>query len=305
MVPQPATRPRQEYSRRPFSSLESRAVKLRMFSLLLAALGCAGCAALDALATGQTDELRRPPFVHRYEPFPIPVDVRVLAPVAFDRTTAREVLLPAQASAFEPLLVAMDARLAAMDCCRPGVPLADEGAPWVYVGSAAGETAPPEAAEFILPHHKFPPMVLHLDRPSAAWRARVEAQPPATAYLWIRLALVDYPRADEGFFGKKIVLGENHEVPQPFLRAELQPMQVLQVTGALLAPDGRVLAAGAEGIHAMDTPFSAQVFGLQKEIDPAAIRAIITGLRREDLPGAPLKWEAALDNLVFRLLHGV
>ena len=79
---------------------------------------------------------------------------------------------------------------------------------------------------------------------------------------------------------------------------------MLQVTGALLAPDGRVIAAGAEGIHAVDTPFRAQVFGLQREIDPREIEAVTRELRREDLPGRPLKWEAALDNLVRRLLHG-
>jgi hypothetical protein len=113
---------------------------------------------------------------------------------------------------------------------------------------------------------------------------------------------VDYPRTDVGLFGKQVVLGEGHEVPLPFLRAELQPLQVLQVTGALLAPDGAVLAAGAEGIHAVDTPFKVQVFGLQREIDPAEVQSILAELRREDLPGEPLKWEAALDNLVFRLL---
>lgn len=104
-------------------------------------------------------------------------------------------------------------------------------------------------------------------------------------------------------FGKTVVLGERHEVKRPFLRAEFQPIRVLQVTGALLAPDGRVIAAGAKGIHAVDTEFKAQIFGLQKELDPREIEAVTGELRRDDLPGRPLKWEAALDNLVYRLLH--
>jgi len=280
----------------------------RVLMVLAATLSGAGCVALDAAAVGQTERLGDPPFVRHYAPGmatgAAAGDVVILAPVALDRQTMRDVLAPSQAEAFRGLTDAMDARLEAMACCGfSPAPLSDDGAPLVYVGSAAGSTAPPEAEPFVTAHEKYPPMILHLDRPSESWRARVASQPQAAAYLWIRLALVDYPRADEGTFGKKVVLGEGHEIPQPFLRTELQPLQVLQVTGALLAPDGNVLAAGAEGIFAVDTPFRAQIFNLQREIDPAQIRAILTELRREDLPGQPLKWEAALDNLVARLLR--
>jgi hypothetical protein len=273
--------------------------------LLLAALAGAGCATVDATAVGRTERLGDAPFVMHFETAPTPATAVVLAPVSLDRTTLREVLVPSQAAAFAELGAAMDARLAAMNCCKlADATLSDDGAPLVFVGSADGETAPPQAEEFIEQWEKYPPMVLHVEYPSELWRARVAAQPAAPAFLWIRLALVDYPRADEGQLGKKVVLGEGHEAPQPFLRTELQPLQVLQVTGALLAPDGRVLAAGAEGIYAVDTPFTAQVFNLQREIDPQQLRAILTELRREDLPDQPLKWEAALDNLVFRLLDG-
>lgn len=273
--------------------------------LLLTALAAGGCATLDTLATGRTDRLGEPPFVLGFEPSPAPAEAVVLAPVALDRVTLETGVVPATAAALAPLAAAMDARLAAMDCCTlSAAPRGDDGAPWVYVGSAEGESAPPEAQQFIEEYDKFPPMVLHVEYGATTWQAELAAQPAATAYLWIRLALVDYPGADEGLFGKKVVLGERHEVKRPFLRAELQPIQVLQVTGALLSPDGRVIAAGAEGIHAVDTPFKAQMFGLQKEIHPGEIEAVIHELRRDDLPGRPLKWEAALDNLVYRLLHG-
>lgn len=272
--------------------------------MLLTALATGGCATLDTLATARTDLLGDPPFVLKFDEFPAPAGAVVLAPVTLDRVTLQEVVVPASAAALAPIAAAMDARLAAMDCCALSTaPTTEDGAPWVYVGSAGGETAPPEANQFIEDYDKFPPMVLHLEYPSAAWQAALAAQPAAPAYLWIRLALVDYPGADQGLFGKKVVLGERHEVKRPFLRAELQPIQVLQVTGALLAPDGRVIAAGAEGIHAVDTEFKAQIFGLQKELDPREIEAIAHELRRDDLPGRPLNWEAALDNLVYRLLH--
>jgi hypothetical protein len=119
----------------------------------------------------------------------------------------------------------------------------------------------------------------------------------------MRLALAEFSTRDAGLFARQVVLGEGHSVPQPLLRAELRPVQVLQVTGILIAPDGRVLAAGAEGIHTIDTPFTTQLLAAQREIDPAVLRAIMTELRRADLPGTPLNWEAALDNLVLRLLE--
>lgn len=274
-------------------------------TIFCAALASAGCATIDAAAVGRTERLGPPPFVVHFESLAPPGQAVVLGPVALDRTTMSEVLVPSQAAAFAELGAAMDARLAGMSCCSlAAAALSDDGAPLVFVGSAEGETAPPQARKLAEPWEKYPPMVLHLEYPSEAWRARVAAQAPAPAFLWIRLALVDYPRADEGMLGKKVVLGEGHEAPQPFLRTELQPLQVLQVTGALLAPDGRVLAAGAEGIHAVDTPFKAQIFNLQREIDPQQIQAILSELRRADLPGEPLKWQAALDNLVYRLLQG-
>jgi hypothetical protein len=276
-----------------------------LYLVALLAAGCVtGCAALDAASVGRTDRLGPPPFVLHYATAPTLKEAVVLSPVALDQVTMRDVLAPAQVEVFAELAAAMDARLATMDCCQPAAtPLPDNGAPLVYVGSAEGATAPPGAETFRERWDKYPPMVIHLDKPGDAWVGRLPREPGAPAFLWIRLALVDYPLSEAGRFGKKIVLGEGHELPRPFVTAELQPMQVLQVTGALLAPDGRVLAAGAEGIFAVETRFSAQVFGLQREIDPDQVKAVLQDLRRADLPGNPLNWEAALDTLVARLLH--
>jgi hypothetical protein len=277
---------------------------LRILSLLVVApLAVAGCATLDRDAVARTERLGDPPFVRHYEPGPDPGTALVLAPVALDRTSIRDVLVPSQAEDFAALTQAMDERIAAMACCSltPN-PLSDDGAPLVYVGSALGQTAPPHGQALVSDFEAYPPMILYMEKAAEHWRSRLQAQPAASAYLWIRLALVNYPPADDGLLGRKVVLGEGHEEPQAFLRTELQPPQVLQVTGVLLAPDGRVLAAGAEGIHVVDTPLRTQLFNLHKEIDPEQIEAILS-LRREDLPGKPLKWAAALDNLVLRLFH--
>jgi len=59
--------------------------------------------------------------------------------------------------------------------------------------------------------------------------------------------------------------------------------------------------AGAEGILARDTPFAAQVFDVARDVDERTLGRVLTHERREDLPGDPLAWEVALDNLLAQL----
>jgi len=76
---------------------------------------------------------------------------------------------------------------------------------------------------------------------------------------------------------------------------------VLQLTGVLVNTQGQVVRAGAEGILARDTPFAAQVFDVEKMLDDRTLQAVLTTERRKDLPGEPMKWQAALDNLLWQL----
>jgi hypothetical protein len=264
-------------------------------------LACvAGCQPVEDLATGRTDRVDEPPFVVSYDKGADSPEVVLLGPVMVDEATRFEILDEARAAALEPLANAMTEHLQAMQCCRllrhgPG----EAGQPYVYVGSAEGETAPAQAEELRFEWDKYPPMVVHVEHAAAGWRNALAGYP---ASLIVRLAIVDYPKTDEGFFGKKAVLGPGHEVEIRFLSAEMTPVQVLQVTGILLGPDGRALAAGGEGIIALDSPFWVQMLEARKEIDPALIERVIRSERRDDLPGRPLKWEAALDSLVRDLL---
>ena len=51
------------------------------------------------------------------------------------------------------------------------------------------------------------------------------------------------------------------------------------------------------------TAVRVQIFEARKEIDPELLGKILSSERREDLPGRPLKWEAALDALVDELVY--
>jgi hypothetical protein len=75
---------------------------------------------------------------------------------------------------------------------------------------------------------------------------------------------------------------------------------VLQITGALVGPDGRAIRIGAEGLHARRTGLLEGSIGLRTLItDEEAER--VRSLRRDDLPGRPLVWQAALRRLVAEL----
>ena len=274
----------------------------------IAWLGAAvtGCAALDELAVGQTERLAEGQFyVDTVAGAPRTVDDVTVLPVTLDPELAGSLGYGDRAREFEPLLAALDARLQSAPCCQfitaPSLP---PGAPHVYVGSAQGELAPPEAEGQLLPGDRFPPMVLHLTRPSAAWSSAMAAQLAGAGRRYavmIRLGVSQHPKGRDGVFGKQVLLGTDYSEPIRFLTAEDKLLEVLQLTGVLVDATGRVVRAGAEGIIARDTPFLAQVVDVGKVIDDASLRQVLATERRKDLPGDPLKWEVALDNLLAQL----
>ena len=272
--------------------------------LVLASLS--GCAALDELSVAQTQRLDEGEF---YADLGNGVrqqaDSAVLVPVTLDPELVTSLGYGQRAGKFGPIVAAMDQALQAMSCCRyvadPALPA---GAPWVYVGSAAGEFAPAQAEQQVLPHDRFPPMVMHLSKPSAAWSQAMTALLAREGVQYavvVTLAVSQYPKGREGVFGKKVVLGTGYEEKVEFLTAEDKLLEVLQLTGVLVDAQGRVVRAGAEGILARDTPFAAQVFDVSKVLDDRTLERVLTKERRKDLPGDPLKWEVALGNLVAQL----
>jgi len=275
-------------------------------AVVLALASLSGCAALDEMSVAQTQRLDEGEF---YADIASGVrqqtDRAVLVPVALDPELATSLGYGQRAGEFGPIVAAMNQSLQAMACCRYVAAAAlPVGAPWVYVGSAVGEFAPAEAGEQVLPHDQFPPMVMHVRKPSAAWSqamAGLLAREGARYAVVVTLAVSQYPKGREGVFGKKVVLGTGYEERIQFLTAEDKLLEVLQLTGVLVDTQGRVVRAGAEGILARDTPFAAQVFDVSKVLDDRTLERVLTKERRQDLPGDPLRWEVALGNLVAQL----
>lgn len=281
---------------------------LGMLSLVGFILTLGGWAEVSAFSSGQTDRLKGAPFYKTYNKKAVIGNAATgYVAIGFDELTKSEFSYAGREKALQPLAEAMNAYLDSLGWSKrlAGEPLAEKGAPYVYVGSAEGEGAPPEAAMQRNEHDKFPPMVIHILKPSKAWRAALGAAVQANQVeyvLIIKLGFSEYPKANKGVFGKKVVLGTGYEEGIKFLSAEDKPVEVLQVTGMLLDREGNIVRAGAEGIAAKDSPFWVQVLEAQQAMSNAALHKLLHEERREDLTGNPLKWQVALRNLVAQLL---
>lgn len=208
-----------------------------------------------------------------------------------DRVPVLEQLAETMNERLEELLVEPPADL----------PDAESGGPRGYLGSSEGETAVPGAEMLRTEGDKYPPMAIAGSRPTSAWvaatRTRTDDRP--VVVLWIGFS--EYPKADRGVFGKKVVLGTRHENRIRFLSAEDEPVEVLHLTGVLLDASGRILRIGGEAITHEDTPFWAQSLGISRSVDDAAVESVAREIRREDLPGRPVAWEVAAEELVTQL----
>lgn len=147
-------------------------------------------------------------------------------------------------------------------------------------------------------------MLLSVGRPSKAWaewlRGLVTSD-SLDAVIVLSLEVGQYLPRQVGLKGDKVVeLGTDHTVRLPWLTSLETPVPVLQVTGALVRPDGRAVRIGAEGIVARQTPLHVSGIGAQTlltEQDVAVARTLV----REDRPGQPVAWEVAMDNLLAQL----
>ena len=88
--------------------------------------------------------------------------------------------------------------------------------------------------------------------------------------------------------------------PVPWLTSLDTPAHVLQITGALVGRDGRAIRIGAEGLFARRTPLLVSSIGAQAQLSDDDVERVRT-LRRDELPGRPLAWQAAIRELVRQL----
>ena len=145
---------------------------------------------------------------------------------------------------------------------------------------------------------------LSVGRPSQDWIAWLTSALDSTRAddaLVITLELGQYLPRRKGFgLDKEVELGTGYAVPIPRLTSLENPLAVVQLTGALVGRDGRAIRIGAEGMIAKRTNIVLSSMGVQSLISDEDLERLRT-LRREDLPGQPLVWQAALRTLVAQL----
>jgi hypothetical protein len=147
-------------------------------------------------------------------------------------------------------------------------------------------------------------MRLAVGRPSKAWiewASTTAGSDSVTHTLVLTVELSQYLLRQKGILGKKILeLGTGYTVNFPWLTSLDTPVQVVQLTGALMGRDGRAVRIGAEGMLARRTDLLTSSIGGQSLITDEEI-ARLRDQRRDDLPGQPLVWQVAMRNLVIAL----
>jgi hypothetical protein len=141
---------------------------------------------------------------------------------------------------------------------------------------------------------------LAVGRPSDDWSKWAAEQMAGSAVpnaLLINLEISDYYIRQTGLVGRKEVeLGTGYTISVPWLTGLDTPVNVLQLTGALVNPDGTAKRIGAEGLVARRTGMVVGALAAQRVITDDDI-AQLRNARRGDLPGGPLVWQVALRNL--------
>lgn len=136
---------------------------------------------------------------------------------------------------------------------------------------------------------------------SRAWRERIAAALDAAGAdraLVLQVRVAPQWIHQKNLSGKKEVrLGSGPAQALPWLTSLDTPVQVLQVTAALVDREGQVVRSGAEGLLAARTPFRASMAGAEKLMTAEDVERART-LVRDDLPGAPAVWQAAVHALV-------
>jgi len=277
-------------------------VVILLFSVVLFA-GCAGV--FKGFRSSKTKIMKKAPY---YDGKKITVNGNVgLFPVEMDVRLYRAYFESERKHALEPLMDAIDETAVGFDniVLLNFIDLPPEQAPDIYMGNADAFNSPASRSGS-REEDEDNEMVLYRYSPSSAWKDSLMAragQNNVDCFLYITVGFSEYFLRMKNLLGsKELQLGTGYSIPSKWLTDLDMPAEVLHVTGALLDKDGKILRSGAEGIIAKKTGFLKSLIDVQDLISDEEIANLLNNDRREDLPGTPLKWEAAMQNLVAQLL---
>lgn len=303
---------------RPGTAPRSRSALLLGAGLVAFLPGCATTGATLGSGVGDTF-LEHPPY---YAGKPVGIDSARVGhlPVVYQRGASQSPIFdPSLSPAMQALLEEMTGRL---DALGPTIRLVEGGA--VSAVTHAATRFPPDVRfgcetetgfsdddcvernpETTALGRRGQTMKLSVGRPSPEWTewvAGVMSDRGVDRALVVTLEVAQYLPRQRGLRGaKEVELGTSHVAKLPWLTSLETPVSVLQLTGALVGPDGKATRIGAEGLIARRTSMTLSSIGAQELITDEDVDRLLTA-RREDLPGSPLVWEAGLDALLYGLL---
>ncbi|MBN2410399.1 hypothetical protein JXQ31_01830 [candidate division KSB1 bacterium] len=265
--------------------------------------GCAGT--FKGFRSSSSKVVKKAPY---YDGKKITVNGNVgLLPVEMDIRLYRAYFENDRKHALEPLIEAIDKAVCGFEKIDPldFIDLPPEQAPDIYMGNVESFNSPATHTGTD-ENDEDNQMVLYRYSPSSAWKDSLLAragQNQVDYFLFITVGFSEYFLRMKNLLGsKELSLGTGYSIPSEWLTDLDTPAEVLHVTGALLDKNGKILRCGAEGIIAKKTGFLKSLIDLQELISNEEIANLLNNDRREDLPGTPLKWEAAVQNLTGQLL---
>lgn len=265
---------------------------------------CAGI--FSGMRSSSVKEMNKAPY---YDGKKVAIDGKVgLLPAEYDIRLYRAFFEDDRKAALEPLLDEIDAFAGKFDMLKPMsiIDLDPEQAPDIYMGNVDAFNSPTSRTSSGEDEDKTQ-MVLYRYAPSKAWKDSLlarAAQENVDYFLYITVGFGEYFLRMKNLLGsKELQLGTGNSEPSKWLSDLDAPADVLQVTGALLDKNGKILRCGAEGIIAKKTGFLKSLIDVQDLISDAEIAKLLNDDRRADLTGEPLKWEAAVQNLIAQVLN--
>jgi hypothetical protein len=283
-----------------FASIRACAIS----ALALAFIACAG----STIGSGVGDAyLERPPF---YAGAPVPAGGRIAhLGIAYQRGATQEPMFEPANESGSPIAALLRDMNAYLDSLGASVRVAPPSAapgrsPDVMFSCETTPDGECAAADEGVLGDREEKMRLAVARPSAEWTAWLASALDAASAeraLLLTLEIGDYRMTQKSWRGDKAVfLGTNYSVNVPWLTSLETPVNVLQLTGALIDRDGKAVRIGAEGLLARRTRLLVSSIGGQELISDEDVQRLRTA-RREELPGRPLVWQVALRNLVAQL----
>ncbi len=190
----------------------------------------------------------------------------------------------------------------------PSIETSYEDYPVVYFGAIEsfdypGDPDDPEIASY--PDVDKPIIVIYKQSPAKNWKDKLKniCSKHGVQYVLVPfLSIGNFKVYQKDWKGnKEIVLGTNFRQPVPWLTSLNDPVEVLYVGGAVVDCNGKIIRVGAEGMLAKRTNFALSVLDFQAAISDEDVIKLLQK-KREDLPGKPLVWKTAFENLLQQLL---